>query len=1285
MVPPPPRKRDESFDDDDDKVDARGTSGKVDAGGKHPQGLTTPVKAPRLEKSVTVPAMRGAMASAPQAFACRAGLTNTPEPVAGLTSSGEKTPASTSAEFTGATEVGVDEQLAAYDQEIRVLRQSQDVEEMDMVEADARRRQHAEVDAKDHGWNANFKLAVHEGGRRLFAQSFKRGRPFDECMKMCFSNDDERIHQILSEFGASASELNVSYRHVMGEALELMVCYLSKIQHRVHMRDYLVEESDGRDHKARTPFFVECEVYKCFMSSAPAGSPWRMAREDCEHLVEIFGGCEDARQLAERLYDQSQRDRFFDVLLILKDLTNDGRFHIQAVQCKARTQFEAYIDISKYVGHQFVIANMAEKLNSLVRLDWIANTYCCKQAEPGGDYAEHRESGRLNIFLFDEMLRDLESIYDAATMASSPFGSKESETVPERPRRSPRECQSRALEKLKAAREELMLKSVSTVCATGIGKTLIACMDATSVLYDDKTGDSLTKQDQVGMIWFSPFILLVEQSAESFSAWEESELKELAKRRRGGERLPIPYYYVVCSKQDAMDKPSASTVRRITNGQLCDTLLAHAKNGDLGRCRFFTTIQGGSIFWNQVVKYIRLSRGVSAPISDDSDPLFHIGIVDEAHRAVGNSAGSHQLCYNIPCQWRVSYSATPKLEEERARVIMERLKEENENDEAMSDASDIDEAFEDAAEDTADPGQRHPHEYFRSLQEVGMSSLDDPVNENGTTETGLAKIQLLSQSLQFIPLDVAARSTHFQDASEFLASLENVVANCQKEAGPSADDFELALGKQVVLFKTYKENYRGRCTCGRKNSSDVDVHQCHPRCASTIFPAEVLNHERYRCYFHYSAGNFVAMDQSQTSDVLSPDCAVLGWESESRTLSVRDGPPRGMSCHDFSGFGVESRRNLIGSPIFTYTFAEAFRFQSPDGSRILARPCLVTYKLNVPDEAKLNKLERERLVTKIFGVTKTVFKSGKERHKTVPLKQIGLHMNFLPSDGPISVTTQDYATVMTIYRLIEREQARKIIVFASVNDACRRLLALFTQFLRKRIEQAQRRGEHALKERLCRVHAAHYWGQWKRDGQTDFLEMRVRQKILQDYRMGDVEVLFNAEALSTGVDLPSTDAVVLTGASPEEKVEKTLQRWGRALRSVPGQHDKRGILAIVTLDPRENEEDKARRRDFFGFGSEFDGDVGGTKTQLRQFRQTYRIAEAAAHESNYILGETVKLKTISTSKEDKKEGEKKSAGGTSSTRKKAALPNTAVTVHSNTEDVLCDMFDIVLRDLLNDP
>ena len=55
--------------------------------------------------------------------------------------------------------------------------------------------------------------------------------------------------------------------------------------------------------------------------------------------------------------------------------------------------------------------------------------------------------------------------------------------------------------------------------------------------------------------------------------------------------------------------------------------------------------------------------------------------------------------------------------------------------------------------------------------------------------------------------------------------------------------------------------------------------------------------------------------------------------------------------------------------------------------------------------------------------------------------------------------------------------------------------------------------------------------------------------------MGDIEVLFNVKVLATGVDLPCTDAVVLTAAT--DNVERILQRDDNP-SMVPGQQDKRG-------------------------------------------------------------------------------------------------------------------------------
>ena len=66
---------------------------------------------------------------------------------------------------------------------------------------------------------------------------------------------------------------------------------------------------------------------------------------------------------------------------------------------------------------------------------------------------------------------------------------------------------------------------------------------------------------------------------------------------------------------------------------------------------------------------------------------------------------------------------------------------------------------------------------------------------------------------------------------------------------------------------------------------------------------------------------------------------------------------------------------------------------------------------------------------------------------------------------------------------------------------------------------------------------------------------------------------------------------------------------------------------------------------------------------------------------------TFEMKGATTTAKEKKEGVDKSGEGTPATTKTqpGSVPKAAVTVHSSTEDVLCGMFDIELRDLLDDP
>ena len=364
-----------------------------------------------------------------------------------------------------------------------------------------------EPEPTGNNWNANFKTAVHEAGRMLFARAFHEvDGSMDDAMKMCFSADEAQTKGILAEFDVP-EWFNISYVHVMGEALELMICYLSRVEKRHDMRDYLAEKREGVEEDS--PIFVKCEVHKCFMSAAPAGSPFRMKETDKNDLAVAFGGTDDAWRLADRLYDQAQLDRFFDVLVVLKDLETEGRHHIRAIQCKARSDFNSYINIARYVGHADAVRQMADKVDALICLDWVANVYACKQAEAAGDFADHRNTGLLRTFLYEDMCRQEANIRLAAEMAKYPFSSP-CEQVPTRPRQQLRECQTAALNKLRCEREKGS-DGGSVVAATGSGKSLIAFTDAMRTLYtefgepvntagSDRHGVGLSKDSSPGAV-----------------------------------------------------------------------------------------------------------------------------------------------------------------------------------------------------------------------------------------------------------------------------------------------------------------------------------------------------------------------------------------------------------------------------------------------------------------------------------------------------------------------------------------------------------------------------------------------------------------------------------------------------------------------------------------------------------------------------------------------------------------------------------------------------------------
>lgn len=60
----------------------------------------------------------------------------------------------------------------------------------------------------------------------------------------------------------------------------------------------------------------------------------------------------------------------------------------------------------------------------------------------------------------------------------------------------------------------------------------------------------------------------------------------------------------------------------------------------------------------------------------------------------------------------------------------------------------------------------------------------------------------------------------------------------------------------------------------------------------------------------------------------------------------------------------------------------------------------------------------------------------------------------------------------------------------------------------------------------------------------------LRDKSIKDFRAGKIRVLTNVDLFGEGFDVPGVEAII--DMCPTDSLTKTMQRWGRALRSAPG-------------------------------------------------------------------------------------------------------------------------------------
>ena len=1131
-----------------------------------------------------------------------------------------------------------------------------------------------QIDGEDQGdrggWASTWRHAVHEGGRRWMVECLgDTSKGLARRLVDLVADDEDRRARVLGGMDCPEDiRSRITTRHLKGEALELLTCYLATVWGECDMQDYINGSID-------CPRFVKTKVVKVLMSGAPTGSPFRL--ED-GYLTRLLGGGEkkDHRELARKLESHCRSDRAFDVIVVLEEVGGRGAdhpaddpaddpanarpptYHFQVIQCKARKNLNAAVDINKYVAYWASLFPLAKRTGSLVRLDWVSTCYNVKSVEYEGDFADLKDDGQIGLMLFQDFLREKASVKAAVELAKDGFdvaGVVPREIEP----LQLRDFQKEALDKLAEERKNGTRRG-TIVAATGAGKTILMTLDA------------LTSQRDGGhklpLCAMAPAIHLAYQLATTFALVERQQVA--MDENDTHER----HHYVVTSDNERTSTP---LLRSIKNDQVLGVMLRHHHAGNLGYCRFFTTVQGAGRFWNKVIDFIRVTRGVDARLDDDSDPVFETCIRDEVHMMSGASDAAWTLGLNIYARWTTSFTATPEVEissKARIRAALaeedRRRREEQTGDEERDDEVDGDEERENEEDqqDQQEEQEEEEEEVDDGAEFTARMPGDNDAGHEYASEFGLSGIQVLSQSLQFESIE---RILERDDADADLKALAKLVQEVERLTPTTNEDGSLDLknlltgirdrdpekrdvarsnlkklltgirdqdpqNRDVVLFDVRPEKHKGECVCGRAPGSghhDLGHHDWCPasfelgqgtstglRSADGIFRAYVDNDGKLEWMISSNLAKGARVEASAI--VLGQYVGV----DNKVTLSLRRGQDvRGLVVHDSTD--CQRGRNLIGRALHTYTFGEAFAAEP----RILARPAVATYVIDplaIPLAATHLSLkdvnaclgyevEREwdadaqRMVptgVKVKSASKIFFEvlfndlqeSGKAPRKVV-------------------VTMKEYAAMILVIRLLEQGQVLKPIVFCPSAASCRRSMALLRLLLRRH-QRSQ--------PLLANVGSGHVFqsatnyvldADGNQQGEQEAMPLHVRHHLLGEFQSSESYVLFNTNLLSTGVDLPCCDGVVLV--SPSTKRRTVLQRWGRSLRVEAHREDKEGTLALVAEDPLEPTELVEARAQALGIE---DLEVLKDDNQLldaEKFRAVLRTAEAAAASSYKVLGD----------------------------------------------------------------
>ena len=1112
--------------------------------------------------------------------------------------------------------------LADYDAEIRQVDGwiEDDTEQRAMDEADGARSSrhhdsHSSIPDTEAFWASTWRHAVHEGGRRWLVECLENpSKSLSDRIEVLVSDDEDRTSRILREIGwdADTHTTAIMSRHLKGEALELLACYLPRVRGKCEIMDYLSGSPEDPRHVSTT-------VERVIMSSAPVGSPFRLPEEG--YFSNLLGGENDAKkeELAKALESYCLMDRAFDVIVVLKealpdeensreDSNNDSningsRYHFQVMQCKLRQKKGAAIKIAGYVGHLARLVELAKEAGSLVRLDWVSTCYRVKALEYTGDFASLKDKGWIDTMLHQNFLDEGSTVLEAVGRARDGFGSGSETREPEMPLPNLRPFQERMLVTLRNERQNGTRRG-TIVAATGSGKTRLM------------TEDGLESQEEGGhrkpLLAIAPSIYLVHQLATSFALTERAKLNGSSDTRRR-------HNYVVCSDTERSSTP---LLRSITNDQVPAVMLRHHREGDLGYCRFFTTVQGAGRFWNKVMDFIRVTEGIDASLDESlDDPVFQTCIRDEVHSMSGPNDAVWTLGLNIPAVWSASYTATPTVET-RSRAAMLRLlkeerrrqrEEEGDDDEENEESDEGDDQRQREVRENEDEEDDHHDETSGAEFTVRCSSAGTSSNGVMGSEYGLSGIQVLSRSLQFESLERVLGDASGKEEKKALA---RVLLDAWSKKKGSIDwskvERSLGVARDMVLFDVRPELDTGDCCCpagGRHrnwcpaSASQPDADQSHNQSHDQSQGQPTSRKEGiFRAYVDDNG----KLEWTETSNLtkgqrVGADAIVLGRhkaKDDTFTLCMRRGDEqdvRGLVVHDSTD--NDHGENLIGPALATYTFGEAFAEKDPQ--RILAQPAVATYiidpvsipvaRLDAPEHEDAEFMDVDGITEDLLSVEHINACLGysiekqrdPETNRTVPvgvnvknaskvfMKVLFADLQESGKDVPkVVVTLKEYTGMILVIRLLEQGQVRKPIVFCPSAASCRRCMALLRLLLRRHS------GASGENEHLEHVGSGHVFesateyalqdGEPRKSKAT--MSLHARKYLLGEFQSAQSYVLFNTNLLSTGVDLPCCDGVVLL--SPSEKKRTVLQRWGRSLRVESHNVDtKTGTLALVVEDP----------------------------------------------------------------------------------------------------------------------